>query len=44
MRYMLDHYEDVPDMRMVGASAGALISVLTACGVAPEQCLLEAYR
>jgi len=44
VRYLLDNFEGVEDMRMVGASAGALISTLTACGVAPETTLLEAYR
>ena len=44
MRYLLDHFEGVCRMPMIGASAGALVTTLTACSVPPERTVLSAYR
>ena len=43
INYLQQHY-DLQKMRYVGASAGALVATIAACGVSPESAVDCAYR
>ena len=43
IKYLQQHY-DLQQMRYVGASAGALVATIAACGVSPESAVDCAYR
>jgi len=43
VEYLAEHY-DLKSVQFVGASAGALVATLGACGVSPEVAVACAYR
>jgi hypothetical protein len=43
VKYLLEHY-DLKGVQFVGASAGALVATLGACGIIPEVAVDCAYR
>ena len=43
LEYLMEHY-DLKSVQFVGASAGALVATLGACGVLPESAVASAYR